>query len=363
MIKKWLDPLIYSACIFTFLSLLKDSYRNPDSIEKYLGVSSAFILGLLLVILALLRNLGYVIPTPISRINRWLIFPVAIAATVGLSMLEYHTSDNYVYSLLNIHYQQFGIIALGSLVVIYLSLQVNWQQLAGHLWLLAAPLMLGSYLFLISYWPFNYLKSIAGEDGLIEWVQVAILLLATWMSFKVTIRLWQKKQYPSLLALIYLGVTVGLFAITGDEISWGQRLLGLSTPTQIAQQNTQSEVTFHNLEGVTPFIWQAYFLISIFGSFAWVIRWLLSKIGTAWAALTSLADFFLPPWFIAPNFFFLLLYQYQTRPGIEHTIGHWGEPTEVFLYLGVALFIWQVWLKIKPLKQAPLLNSESRRQP
>ncbi len=46
-----------------------------------------------------------------------------------------------------------------------------------------------------------------------------------------------------------LPVLLGLFFIFvgGEEISWGQRLLGIETPEAIRQANVQGEMTLHNL--------------------------------------------------------------------------------------------------------------------
>jgi hypothetical protein len=52
---------------------------------------------------------------------------------------------------------------------------------------------------------------------------------------------WYNIALPLLLALFFV-------FIAGEEISWGQRILGLSTPETLKEQNIQGEINIHNLE-------------------------------------------------------------------------------------------------------------------
>jgi hypothetical protein len=46
--------------------------------------------------------------------------------------------------------------------------------------------------------------------------------------------------------LIYLGLALALFFGAGEELSWGQRLIGFDTP-EVLEENEQEEFTIHNL--------------------------------------------------------------------------------------------------------------------
>ena len=46
------------------------------------------------------------------------------------------------------------------------------------------------------------------------------------------------------------GLGLGLFFAAGEEISWGQRILGIETPDELADANVQGETNLHNLEAV-----------------------------------------------------------------------------------------------------------------
>jgi hypothetical protein len=84
------------------------------------------------------------------------------------------------------------------------------------------------------------------EDGLIEWLTVAFLLGVAFVSIGRFFRLRAVRSRLFLACLLGAG---GLFIFgAGEEISWGQRLLGFGTPAAIEQFNTQNEFTVHNLE-------------------------------------------------------------------------------------------------------------------
>jgi len=48
----------------------------------------------------------------------------------------------------------------------------------------------------------------------------------------------------------YGGFALLFFVIAGEEISWGQRILGIETPESFAAHNVQQEINLHNIEGI-----------------------------------------------------------------------------------------------------------------
>lgn len=83
------------------------------------------------------------------------------------------------------------------------------------------------------------------EDGIVEWLTVVGLLLASLVCFRRVISL--RGQKPAL----FLGMTM-LFGIVfffgaGEEISWGQRLFNIQSTDFFRQHNAQGETNLHNL--------------------------------------------------------------------------------------------------------------------
>lgn len=90
------------------------------------------------------------------------------------------------------------------------------------------------------YWVMLY-----DEDGVFEYLTAiffllaAILFLLTFLNVRKVTTNWNKLF---LLALVFCCFLVGM-----EEISWGQRLLGIETPESIKALNHQGETTIHNL--------------------------------------------------------------------------------------------------------------------
>ncbi len=83
------------------------------------------------------------------------------------------------------------------------------------------------------------------EDGVVEWVTVLGLLLASITCFSRAFTLHRIKSPLFTIAAFLLGLI--LFFGAGEEISWGQRILGLQSSEYFQKNNTQGETNFHNL--------------------------------------------------------------------------------------------------------------------
>lgn len=84
------------------------------------------------------------------------------------------------------------------------------------------------------------------EDGIVEWLTVALLLGVVVITLRRFARL--RALRPRLFLSCLTVFAMLFFFGAGEEISWGQRLLGFGTPEAIKQYNTQHEFTVHNLQ-------------------------------------------------------------------------------------------------------------------
>ncbi|MEJ2756619.1 MAG: hypothetical protein P8104_12530, partial [Gammaproteobacteria bacterium] len=83
------------------------------------------------------------------------------------------------------------------------------------------------------------------EDGLLEWLS-AFALGTT--SFVCVQRLILHRNAYTLQQHLIIGLTALLFLFgAGEEISWGQRLLGITSPDFFEMNNIQGETNLHNL--------------------------------------------------------------------------------------------------------------------
>lgn len=93
------------------------------------------------------------------------------------------------------------------------------------------------------------------EDGAVEWAGAFGLFVGAMLYFlafrerrratdwNVPIKTWA-----------LLGFAVLFFVAGGEEISWGQRVLGLATPEQLADLNVQRETNLHNLDALDDLV-------------------------------------------------------------------------------------------------------------
>ncbi len=87
------------------------------------------------------------------------------------------------------------------------------------------------------------LNTLTREDGVVEYLTTLLYLAAAAILAVAFARRREGRLWLALLAL-------GYFLIAGEEISWGQRLLGVSTPEGLDDANVQGELNLHNLEGL-----------------------------------------------------------------------------------------------------------------
>src|SRR5690348_5227187 len=83
----------------------------------------------------------------------------------------------------------------------------------------------GFYLFFTNVTRF---EKYVQEDGVVEWLTVLGLLLGAMVCFVRFARLIRKRK--AWFLFVTLGLGLFLFFAAGEEISWGQRIFGLSTP-------------------------------------------------------------------------------------------------------------------------------------
>jgi hypothetical protein len=110
-------------------------------------------------------------------------------------------------------------------------------------------LLLVLIIFLIAYGLFYFqptaLDIYLEEDGIVEWLTVAGLLAGVFICIYRFINLFGKKGWWFLTVTFILGLL--LFIAAGEEISWGQRILGIKSSEYFLKNNAQGETNLHNL--------------------------------------------------------------------------------------------------------------------
>lgn len=91
-------------------------------------------------------------------------------------------------------------------------------------------------------WHFRWFQ---GEDKVIEWITFFGFLTAGVLALRF-FRYWP--VMPPSTRIFFIGLGLFFVICAGEEISWGQRLLGFETPEALADINTQNEFNVHNIE-------------------------------------------------------------------------------------------------------------------
>jgi hypothetical protein len=196
------------------------------------------------------------------------------------------------------------------------------------------------------------------EDGLVEWATAIVYLVAAGFVISLALNLWRVSK-ERLYALLYSGLAAAMIFVAMEEISWGQRLLGIDTPDFVEDINLQGEITFHNVEGFP--LHQSYILVGFYGAFSRMIA--TPFLGRRYPHLVNLLT---PPRALFLYFFIsFLLYAYyeflwytELVPyGIDwpeywtgrggSLSGHDQESIELLLSLGFLLFTVVNWVRYR----------------
>ena len=99
--------------------------------------------------------------------------------------------------------------------------------------------------FFLFYTDISRFEKYVQEDGMVEWITVAGLLAGSIVCLSRVKKLFFKKNKWFLFVSFCLGLF--LFFSSGEEISWGQRILSIQSPEYFQKNNSQHETNLHNL--------------------------------------------------------------------------------------------------------------------
>ncbi len=176
--------------------------------------------------------------------------------------------------------------------------------------------------------------AVVEEDGPVEWLQF-FGFLAT--SVLLAVASWRLARRGEIAAAVLLGIgALGMFGIAGEEISWGQRLLGLETPEALVEANHQGELNLHN---ITSFPMQRLgnYLQLVLGGAGLLLPW-LTRVQRP-RVTQRLLRLLSPPLFVSTGFGLLFLYR-LTRFAWDNetrTVVKFGEWPELTFALGLAI--------------------------
>jgi hypothetical protein len=326
-------PVIYFIALAIFGV---GTYNSPDTIYKYTGITNGSVFWVAFGVMCILRLKQMPLLTPrLAQINSRLVFPITTIVTVALTILDYVTPPNFVFAYTRIQYTQVALIACFSGLVGLLGQRNTWFQ-RNHkaLWFTGA-LITTSAAAIVWLFPFDVFAELSKEDHLIETLQVIALLLGAYFANRTAQRLWLTRQYVH--AVICALAVVVLITVSGDEISWGQRILHITPPSFFAE-NKQQEITVHNMPGLDDKVNMGYILVGLYGSIAWIAPLIIPTLRR------SLWRLYIPPWFASSYFFLGFVYNLIIRLTPYNNMGVWSEYIELLIYTGIVCTMWTAYV-------------------
>ena len=136
------------------------------------------------------------------------------------------------------------------------------------------------------------------EDGPFENASAVLYLLAAYLFARTA----TTHRSAGLVAMApALALASAMFVFAGEEISWGQRLIGIVTPPAVAAANVQGELNLHNMKAIIALLGgqQAVTTPLCFG--LGLLAPSMSRI-TAWREFVRHRHIHVPPWYLASLF-------------------------------------------------------------
>lgn len=184
-------------------------------------------------------------------------------------------------------------------------------------------------------------RYLGSEGGLSEYGTAIAYLLIPLFTYQIARQFWRHQK--KIMTSFYFLFTAGAFFIGMEELSWGQKIIGFEEPKFWAENNVQSEFTFHNLAFYqNNLLHQSFLLAGFLGSFCWIVLRYWQKRQKRLFSIDL--SYVLPDWpissFFYPIMFFYFLFDYTNfRHSVEFLHSPDQEHCELIMSLGILLFV------------------------
>ena len=221
--------------------------------------------------------------------------------------------------------------------------QFGWPRWVMWMIALLPPIVWGALLWYSQANEAGFM-ALTEEDHLVENSQALLYFLGAILSACVAWRLRRMRRWG--WALLYVALALGLIVVTGEEISWGQRVFHFQTPGWLASRNMQEEINLHNLPEVRKVTdyWfdRILFMVMVLSGLGWLLRgrWPVRWRTELWVPHVVL----LPAWLCAWSYDRLrdwYLWHYQARQ-VSYVVHRLHEGRELVFAFAIAAFLMMV---------------------
>ena len=154
---------------------------------------------------------------------------------------------------------------------------LTWIEMTAYIFL-TAIIAMGFYYAVYDEEYFR--NAFVPEDGILETATAIMLFLAT---IPLMIRFIRERSiHPRSFSVFSILMVVVLVFVSGEEISWGQRIFDVETGEFFSKHNRQAETNLHNLEVAGVNLNKLIFgkiLVLFLVAFYLVLPWLYSRRG------------------------------------------------------------------------------------
>jgi hypothetical protein len=225
------------------------------------------------------------------------------------------------------------------------SRRVHWLVFLTPIAIIVA---LGGYKARYGLDTFLY-KLLVTEDGPAEYLTAIAFMISFGIGcFAAKLLFEAGRRY---LAIYFALLSIFCLFVGLEEISYGQRIFGFSTPDSIAQHNRQDEFNVHNIDMLGTLIFGiGPITVGLFGVLGIVLNLISRSARGQWI---HVAHLLVPPWFLsswfAPLALFTIYYRFYWSAG---SLVEWRdqELAEALLALGFLGFLAHSLSQLRGLK-------------
>lgn len=132
--------------------------------------------------------------------------------------------------------------------------------------------ILGFFFIIYNFISINFYWWLEQEDGVNETIQFFLFLFAAYISFCNCKSAYKYHKKWLTLILIF---SFALLFIAFEEISWGQRIFQIESSDWFIENNSQQEITIHNITPTGKLSWlnlhDIFIIIGFYGGLAFLI--------------------------------------------------------------------------------------------
>ena len=205
------------------------------------------------------------------------------------------------------------------------------------------------FCIIVSYGIFFILRvdtiiQLTREDGIIETATAIFYLLASVLAFVHFFGVREGNDFwlfKSKRNVFFLFLGIIFFLIFGEEMSWGQRIFGLTTPGFLEEINVQREIGFHNIwvfEGMFRANWLLQYFCFFFAVLLPVVHATIPRV-TRWIKKVNIpiVPMSIGLLFIG-NYVLSRIFNAHVSSILSHSVIEVMELNFAILFLGVAVW-------------------------